>query len=58
MGPLGEGIHLKGKGIPRIGSYHRGDQVVSISIDVPRKLTPRQKELLEEFAALTGECPR
>jgi molecular chaperone DnaJ len=51
----GKPFQLKGKGIPRLGSHHRGDQIVSIAIDVPKKLTQRQRELLEEFAALSGE---
>jgi molecular chaperone DnaJ len=51
----GKRFHLKGKGIPKIGSHHRGDQIVSVYIDVPKKLTPRQKELLEEFASLSEE---
>lgn len=54
--PSGKLFHLKGKGMPRIGSHQRGDQVVSISIEVPKKLTPRQKELLEEFAMISGEA--
>jgi len=51
----GKSFHLKGKGIPRLGSHQRGDQIVSVYIDVPKKLTPRQKELLEEFANISGE---
>lgn len=51
----GKLFHLKGKGMPRVGSQLRGDQIVSVYIDVPKKLTPRQRELLEEFAAIEGE---
>jgi len=51
----GKSFHLKGKGVPRLGSHQRGDQIVSIYIDVPKKLTPKQKELLEEFASISGE---
>lgn len=51
----GKSFHLKGKGIPRIGTHHRGDEIVSVYIDVPKKLTPRQKELLEEFASLSED---
>lgn len=51
----GKSFHLKGRGIPRVGGQQRGDQIVSVYIDVPKKLTPRQKELLEEFAAIEGE---
>ncbi len=46
---------LKGKGAPRIGSHHRGNQAVRIYIDVPERLTPRQRELLEEFASINGD---
>ncbi len=46
---------MKGKGMPKVGSHHRGDEIVSVYIDVPKKLTPRQKELLEEFARISGE---
>ena len=53
--PSGKSFHLKGKGMPSIGSSHRGDQIVSVYIDVPKKLTPRQKELLEEFAEISEQ---
>ncbi|MDX9715538.1 MAG: molecular chaperone DnaJ [Dissulfurispiraceae bacterium] len=46
---------LKGKGVTRLGSNTRGDQIVSVYIDVPKKITPRQRELLEEFAAISDE---
>ena len=50
-------FHLKGKGMPRVGGQQRGEQIVSVYIDVPnpKKLTSRQKELLEEFAGISGE---
>lgn len=51
----GKSFHLKGKGMPRLGSHQKGDQIVSIYIDVPKKMTPRQKELLEEFAKISEE---
>jgi len=53
--PSGRLFHLKGKGAPRVGSHQRGNQIVRIYIDVPKKLTPRQKELLEEFASINGD---
>ncbi|MCX7679076.1 MAG: molecular chaperone DnaJ [Spirochaetes bacterium] len=48
-------FRLKGNGIPYLGSYGRGDQLVKINVYVPKKLTPRQKELLMEFARLDNE---
>lgn len=51
----GQVFRLKGNGIPYLGSYGRGDQLVKITIRVPKKLTPRQKELLKEFSTLDGE---
>ncbi|MFO0752380.1 MAG: molecular chaperone DnaJ [Thermodesulfovibrionales bacterium] len=51
----GKSFHVKNKGVPRLGSHHRGDQVVTVYIDVPKKLTARQKELLAEFALEGGE---
>jgi molecular chaperone DnaJ len=48
-------FRLKGNGIPYLGSYGRGDQLVKVNIHVPKKLTPRQKELLAEFAKLDTE---
>jgi len=53
--PSGKIFHLKGKGIQRLGGYGKGDQIVRVYIDVPKKLTPRQKELLEEFASINGD---
>ena len=51
----GQIFRLKGNGIPYLGSYGKGDQLVKINIVVPKKLTPRQKELLKEFSKLDGE---
>lgn len=51
----GHVFRLKGNGIPYLGSYGRGDQLVKVNIMVPKKLTPRQKELLQEFAKIDNE---
>ncbi|MBI5849161.1 MAG: molecular chaperone DnaJ [Nitrospirae bacterium] len=44
---------LKSKGAPRVGSQQRGNQLIRVYIDVPKKLSQKQKDLLEEFAALS-----
>ena len=49
-------IRLRGKGVPhlrRAGS--RGDLHVLIDVEVPRKLSKKQRELLEAFARESGD---
>jgi molecular chaperone DnaJ len=46
----GEVFKLKGKGLPDIRSYRNGDELVQVMIEVPKKLTERQRQLLKEFA--------
>lgn len=53
----GKAFRLKGKGIRDVHGYHQGDQHVRVIVETPTHLTPRQKELLREFAALGGEEP-
>ena len=42
-------IKLKGKGVPHLNSRGRGDQFVRIVVNIPRKLSKHQKNLLDEF---------
>lgn len=53
--PSGRIFHLKGKGAPRVGGHHRGDQIVRVYVEVPKKLSARQREILEEFATISGD---
>ncbi|MCB9475961.1 MAG: molecular chaperone DnaJ [Deltaproteobacteria bacterium] len=48
-------IRIRGKGIPHIRGYGRGDQICVLNLRVPKKLTKRQKELLEEFGKIQQE---
>lgn len=40
---------LKGKGIANINGYGKGDQYVTVNIEIPKKLSSKQKQLLKEF---------
>lgn len=51
----GKVMRLKGHGFPDLHGYSRGDQLVKIVVETPRRLTVRQRELLEEFARIAGE---
>jgi molecular chaperone DnaJ len=42
-------FRLRSEGMPKLGRGGKGDELVRVVIDVPKKLTKRQKELLEEF---------
>jgi len=48
-------FRLRGKGLPDPAGHGRGDQLVRIVVETPRDLTPRQRELLEEFAQISGD---
>jgi molecular chaperone DnaJ len=51
----GNVFRLRGKGAPDLRGYGHGDALVRVLIETPRKLTAEQRELLEEFARLSGE---
>ncbi|PWA69085.1 gametophytic factor 2 [Artemisia annua] len=46
----GQKVSLKGKGIKTRTSYSYGDQYVHFNVSIPTSLTPKQRELMEEFA--------
>ena len=48
-------FRLKGKGVPRLRGYGQGDQHVKVVVVTPTNLSEQQKELLREFARLSGE---
>ncbi len=42
---------LSGKGLPSLRSGRLGDEIVQVLVEIPRKLSARQQELLRQFAA-------
>ena len=48
-------FRLKGKGIPKLRSNARGDQYVKVTVEIPKKLNDKQKELVRQFAKECGE---
>ena len=42
-------LRLKGLGAPGLKSQSRGDQLIRIKIEIPTKLTPHQREILNAF---------
>ncbi len=47
-------FRIKGRGVPFLRGNGRGDQVVVARVDVPTKLTERQRELMAELATEFG----
>lgn len=48
-------FRLKGKGVKKLRRTERGDQYVTIYVEVPKNLTKKQKDLLKEFEASLSE---
>ncbi|RMF25758.1 MAG: molecular chaperone DnaJ, partial [Bacteroidetes bacterium] len=53
----GKIFRLKGKGLPSVQSYGRGDQLIHVNIWTPKKLTARERELLEELRQMPNFQP-
>jgi molecular chaperone DnaJ len=51
----GEIVVLRGRGLPVLQGFGRGNQRVLVNVTVPRRLTDEQRHLLEEFERLAGE---
>jgi molecular chaperone DnaJ len=51
----GSVFRLRGKGVPSLRGGMRGDQFVTVNLETPKSLNARQKELLQEFAEISGE---
>lgn len=45
----GKILRLKGKGIPEVNSYHKGDQLVQVNIWTPKSINNDERELLEKL---------
>ncbi len=45
----GTRFRLRGKGIPFLRGRGRGDQYVTVDVEIPKNLSMKQKELLREF---------
>ena len=42
-------FRIKDKGFPSLNSSRRGSQMVKVHVEIPKKLSKEQKELLEQF---------
>jgi molecular chaperone DnaJ len=49
----GQRLSLKGKGMPQLRGRGHGDAVYEVAVEVPTRLSARQRELLEEFRSVS-----
>ena len=47
--PSGRVVRLRGKGLPVMNGYGRGDLLVSLNVWVPKELTREEKKMLEDL---------
>lgn len=47
-----EVIPIRGEGFPNLHGHGKGNLLVQVNVEVPTKMTPRQEELLREFAEI------
>jgi molecular chaperone DnaJ len=50
----GKILYLRGKGVPKLRSSGRGDQLVIINVEIPTRLNSEQRDLLEKLAESLG----
>ena len=48
---------IKGKGFKSVNSNWKGDFVFTVNVQVPKKLTPEQRELINKLALTMNEQP-
>jgi molecular chaperone DnaJ len=46
----GKLLRLRGKGLPDINGYGKGDLIVSINVWIPKKVTKEEKKTLEKLS--------
>jgi molecular chaperone DnaJ len=54
----GKILRLKGKGVPEVNSYHRGDQLVYVNIWTPKVLSREERDLMEKLQSSPNFRPQ
>lgn len=51
----GTHLRMRGLGLPDLRGYRQGDLIVRVQVEIPQKITKRQREILEEFQQLSDQ---
>jgi molecular chaperone DnaJ len=54
----GRQLRIRGHGAPKLGGSGKGDLIARLRVTVPRKLTKKEREALEELQKVSRENPR
>jgi molecular chaperone DnaJ len=54
----GKLLRIRGRGAPRLKGGGRGDVLARVRVTVPKKLSKKERELLEELQKVSKEAPR
>lgn len=54
----GKILRMKNKGIPRLNSYKRGDELIKVHVWTPTKIGSKEKSLLKELAKFDSVQPQ
>ena len=52
----GQRLKIKNEGMPKLRSTQKGDLWIEVKVETPVNLNAKQKALLEEFRAISGEA--
>jgi len=55
--PAGKVMRMKGKGIPDVNGYGKGDMLVTINVWIPKELTKEEKGILERLSTAENFKP-
>ena len=54
----GKKMRIKGKGIANLGGYGIGDQIITIHVETPTKLTSEERELFKQLSEVEKKSSR
>jgi molecular chaperone DnaJ len=54
----GRQLRIRGHGAPKLGGSGKGDLIVRLRVTVPKKLTKKEREALEELQKVSHDDPR
>jgi molecular chaperone DnaJ len=54
----GRQLRIRGHGAPRLNGSGKGDLIARLRVAVPKKLTKKEREALEELQKVSGQNPR